>query len=157
MGLMTVSTDDDGPLDYYSTDDDLETRQHIQDPLCHVSREEALRLCKSFAEETNIMYPFLDMDKIIRHIEGLRTSDDANGSWMISGDDKDVIALVLAISLMRESAGESELGRSLFHSIKNRLERRTWAPISVTGIYVFVLAVSSFVFYTPEDIVSEPL
>ncbi|KAJ5465319.1 uncharacterized protein N7458_001005 [Penicillium daleae] len=150
MGLMTVSTDDDSPLDYYSTDDDLETRQHIQDPLCHVSREEALRLCKAFAEETNIMYPFLDMDKIIRHIEGLRTSDDANGSWMISGDDKDVIALVLAISLMRESAGESELGRSLFHSIKNRLERRTWAPISVTGINVFVLA-ARYYFYADED------
>jgi hypothetical protein len=146
MALMTVSTDDD-----------FETRQHIQDPLGRVSREEALRLCKMFAEETNIMYPFLDMEKVICHVEGLRTSDDATGSWMISGDDKDVIALVLAISLMRGRAGESELSRSLFHSIKNRLERRTWAPISVTGINVVVLAVSSFVLYTPEDILSESL
>ncbi|CAI7621141.1 unnamed protein product [Penicillium pancosmium] len=150
MGLMPLSTDDDSPRDYYSTDDDLVTRQNIRDPLGRVPRDEALRLCKTFAEETNIMYPFLDMDQVIRHVEGLKSSDDATGSWMMSNDDKDVIALVLAISLMRESAGESELGRSLFHSIKNRLERRTWAPISVTGINVFVLA-ARYYFYADED------
>lgn len=124
MGLMPVSTDDNSPLDYYATDDDLELPKHIQDPLGDVSREEALRLCKAFAEETNIMYPFLNMDRIMGHIEGLRTTDDTNGSRIMSGDEKDILVLVLAISLMRESAGESKLGRSLFHSIRNRLERR---------------------------------
>ncbi|KAJ5597205.1 hypothetical protein N7537_007289 [Penicillium hordei] len=150
MGLMSVSTDDDNSLDYYSTDDDPEVSQHVPDPLDLVSPEEVLRLCKAFAEETNVMYPFLDMNKIMGQIEILRTAQDAKGSRTISGDDRDIIVLVLAISLIRESAGESELGRSLFHSIRNRLDKRIWAPLSITGISSLVLA-ARYYFYADED------
>jgi hypothetical protein len=150
MGLMTASTGDDNLLDYYSTDDDPEIRQHIRNPLGLISWEEALRLCKVFAEETNIMYPLLDMDKIMNHIEALRSVEDAKGSWMSAGDDKDIIVLVMAISLMRESAGESELGRSLFHSIRNNLEKKIWAPISLTSTSSIVLAVGSHSFDSPR-------
>lgn len=141
MGLMTVFTDDDNHLDYYSADDDPEIPQHIRNPLSLMSWEEAVRLCRAFAEETNILYPFLDMDKIMGHIEALRAAQDTKTSWMISGDNKDIVILVLAISVVKESAGESELGKSLFHSIRDRLEKRIWAPISVTGIKSIVLAV----------------
>ncbi|KAJ5372857.1 hypothetical protein N7517_004863 [Penicillium concentricum] len=150
MGLMATSTDDNSLLDYYSTDDGPEVPHPIRDPLGFVPREEVLRLCKAFAEETNIMYPFLDMDKVIGQIELLSTAQDAKGYRIISRDDKDIIVLVLAISLMRETAGESELGRSLFHSIRNRLENKTWAPLSVSGISSLVLA-SRYYFYADED------
>jgi hypothetical protein len=141
MGLMAMPGDNDNLLDYYSTDDDPEVPQLIPGPLDLVSPEEVLRLCKAFAEQTNIMYPFLDMKKVMSQIEILRTTQDAKGSRTISGDEKDIIVLVLAISLMRETAGESELGRSLFHSIRNRLEKRIWAPLSVSGITSLALAV----------------
>lgn len=63
------------------------------------------------------------MDRIIGRTGGLGPSGDVDGSWMITGDGKHIIVLVLTVPILRESVGESELGRSLFHSIENRLER----------------------------------
>jgi hypothetical protein len=59
----------------------------------------------------------------------------------LSATELDIVFLMLAVSLMIESGGESNVGKSLFLSTKGRLKNKFWSPMTLTDIKALVLAV----------------
>ncbi|KAH8704226.1 fungal-specific transcription factor domain-containing protein [Talaromyces proteolyticus] len=155
MGIMDSPASASNALEFYSANE-LKTTQKEQDPLRLLSRGEALHLCELFAEEANIMYPFLDMDKLKSQIEIIFSNTHSKVTIPtqkyegLSVDELDVVILMLAVSLVIESGGESEVGRSLFLFTKDRLKNKIWSPITLTGIKSLVLA-GRYYFYSYED------
>ncbi|KAK5995172.1 putative transcriptional regulatory protein [Cladobotryum mycophilum] len=156
MGIIAQNGVEDRLRDLVLVGDDPDAKEFSHDLLTLLSKKEALRLCNMFAEDTNIMYPFLDMGKITDQVNTIFTPQSARIANNPQGDQKfltsnfQIIVLVLAISLMIESNGKSSLARSLFHRVKSQLEREMWSPVSLSGIKALVLA-ARYYFYADED------
>ncbi|KAI7968525.1 hypothetical protein EIK77_006544 [Talaromyces pinophilus] len=131
--------------------DDRNIKNQEQDLLSLLSMEDALHLCELFAEEANIMYPFLDMDNMKSQVRMIFTPTESELKHHgLSATERDIIILMLAVALMIKGGGESNIGKSLFVSTKVRLENKIWSPMTLTDIKVLVLAVrmSGFDGYT---------
>ncbi|KAI9801953.1 MAG: hypothetical protein M1825_003008 [Sarcosagium campestre] len=108
-----------------------------KDALWAMSKTDALRLLGVFEDEMGIMYPFLDMAKLARHVNllftfmeaALRTGFaqfDLPGADEVRDDDTNILKAVLAAALMVEGSGQSDLGTRLFENVKNAAEQKIW-------------------------------
>src|SRR6201999_3139185 len=100
-----------------------------------------------------IMYPFLDIEKTIRHTSilypfiGAATRSglarvDHPGADGLGDDDTNVLKMVLATALMAEGSGRSSLGARLFETVKRHIERRLWCPqVDMKGLVLLALTV----------------
>jgi hypothetical protein len=124
-----------------------------KDPIWSISKQEALRLVHVWHEEQGIMYPFLDMDKVLRYAEMLFTFVEAAarsglmqgampGADAIYDDQTSVLKLVLAITLIMEGGGKDPLGEKLFENVQRVIERIMSEPVSLHSISLLALAVS---------------
>lgn len=124
-----------------------------KDPIWSISKHEALRLVHVWHEEQGIMYPFLDMDKVLRYAEMLFTFVEAAarsglmqgampGADAIYDDQTSVLKLVLAITLVMEGGGKDPLGEKLFENVQRVIERIMSDPVSLHSISLLALAVS---------------
>jgi hypothetical protein len=100
-----------------------------------------------------VMYPFLDIERTIRHASalysfiaaatrtGLARVDQA-GADGLADDDTNILKMVLATALMTEGSGQSSLGSRLFESVKRPIESRLWSPqVDKRGLILLVLTV----------------
>lgn len=128
--------------------------QFPKDPLWHLSKGEAMRLCKVYAEEMGTMYPLFDMEKAINHAQLLFTFTesaarsglmrrDRPGLEEIKGHDANIIKMILANALMIEEYGQSQLGKQLYESCCEQIEGRVNGPVEIKGLILLVMAVSS--------------
>ncbi|KAJ4352871.1 hypothetical protein N0V95_003846 [Ascochyta clinopodiicola] len=121
-----------------------------KDPIWSVSKQEALRLLHVWHEEQGIMYPILDMDKVLRYAEMLFSFVEAAarsglmqrglpGADAIMDDQTSVLKLVLAITLVMEGGGKDALGEKLFENVQKVIERILSEPVSLQSISLLTL------------------
>ncbi len=123
-----------------------------QDPLWSVDLDEALRLCGLYEVEMGMLTPMLDIEQVMRNAKLLFGSTESAGrgghtngyqpsSKGLSSDDIYILRLVLAVALIIEGGGQSELGTSLFDSARKVVESRLWEPVEIKGLIQLALVV----------------
>ncbi|RAL59185.1 hypothetical protein DID88_006640 [Monilinia fructigena] len=102
------------------------------DPLRSISREEMIRLCRVYEEEMGLMYPVLDIEELILHgtallefidsavRNGLATSKNNQG---INDINSCMLKTVMAISMIVEGSGQSDMAFRLFESVRESADR----------------------------------
>ncbi|KAL9119438.1 MAG: hypothetical protein Q9187_004008 [Circinaria calcarea] len=132
-----------------------------KDPLWTLGRDEVLRLCRVYEDEVGIMYPILDIERIISKAKMLfdfmesatRTgllSAEMSGSDSLNDDDSIILKMVLAVALTVEGSGQSELGQKLFGTVQVVSGRRLWQPVTVKGLILLVI-VAEYYFHLDEE------
>ncbi|KAF1946134.1 hypothetical protein EJ02DRAFT_337101 [Clathrospora elynae] len=131
-----------------------------KDPIWSVSKQEALRLVRVWHEEQGIMYPILEVDKVLRYTEMLFTFVEAAarsglmqgalpGSDAIMDEQTSVLKLILAITLVLEGRGKDPLGENLFENVHRVVEKALSEPVSLHGINL--LALTAMYHFTRDD------
>jgi len=126
-----------------------------KDPIWSITREEATRLVQSWKEHVYTMYPIVDINNLMQHIDQLYTfmegaqrtglvMTDLPGADAISDVETNKLKLILASAITMESNGPSELGEKLFRSVADRVESLLLQPPGLRNIEQMMLAVSVF-------------
>lgn len=124
-----------------------------KDPLWNISRDDAIRLCRVYEEEVGLMYPFLDIEKIISQVNLLFTFLEAAtrtgltkrslpGPDSLTDDETNILKMILAVSLLVEGGGRSDLGKRLFETVRPTVEMRLWQPADMSFLKLVSLVVS---------------
>ncbi|KAF2996659.1 hypothetical protein E8E13_003755 [Curvularia kusanoi] len=131
-----------------------------KDPIWSISKKEALRMIHVWYEEQGAMYPFLDIDKVLRYAEMLFTFVEAAarsglmqgampGADGIYDDQTNILKLILAITLLMESGGKDALSEKLFENVQKVAERSLMEPVSLHSISL--LALTGMYYFTRDD------
>jgi hypothetical protein len=127
--------------------------EQCHDPIWTFSKEEMIRLCRVYEEEMGIMYPVVNIERLIIHGSNLyqyinsalriglaRTSTPGKG---ITDEDSCILKLVLACATLVESSGQSEVAYRLFESVREQADRTLHSEvIEVKSLPFLVLVVS---------------
>lgn len=124
------------------------------DPLWVISQEEALRLCRVYEEEMGIMYPVIELDRAVTHVNALYAhlrrgtsskscSRNALRADTIDSEDINILKLVFACALTAEENGHSDLGMQIFNSVRDVANDIMWKPPSIKGTIFMTLIVRS--------------
>lgn len=125
-----------------------------KDPIWSISQEEALRLCRVFEDEMGLMYPFLDINKVVAYTQKLyRFMEAAHRSGLmqqglpgadaIDDDDTNILKMVIACALTVEGSGRSDLGRRMFEYVHPAIENLLLGNVGTKGIRLLILTVSN--------------
>lgn len=131
-----------------------------KDPIWAISRHEALRLVHVWHEEQGVMYPILDMDRLLRYTDMLFSFVEAAarsglmqaalpGPDAIMDDQTSVLKLILAITLVLEGRGKDPLGERLFDNVHSVVDQTLSGPVSLHGINL--LALTAMYHFTRDD------
>ncbi|KAG9186582.1 hypothetical protein G6011_09690 [Alternaria panax] len=131
-----------------------------KDPIWSISKHEAMRLVHVWHEEMGIMYPILEVDKLLRYSEMLFTFVEAAtrsglmqgslpGSDAMVDEQISVLKLVLAITLVLEGGGKDPLGERLFENVHKIFDKALTDPVSLHGISLLVL--TAMYHFTRDD------
>ena len=123
-----------------------------KDPLWRIRKDEAMRLCRVYEEEMCIMYPIMDMEKIYTQANMLFNFTEAaartgfmkgaiSGPDRLANNDVNILKMVLAIAMIAEGGGQSDLGRMLYESCREAFEGRLSSPVEIKGLILLVLVV----------------
>ena len=123
-----------------------------KDPIWMVSREEAMRLCRVWEDEMGLMYPVLDMNKVIAYAEKLyRFMEAAHRSGLmqqgfpgadaIDDEDTNILKMVLATAMTVEASGRSDLGRRMFEYVHPAIDNLLLGIVGTKGIRLLILTV----------------
>ncbi len=123
-----------------------------KDPIWTISQDEALRLCRVWEDEMGMMYPILDINKVIEYAQKLsRFMEAAHRSGLMllgtpgmdSMDDEDtnILKMVLATAMTVEGSGRSEQGQRLFEYVHPAIDRLLLGNVGIKGIRLLVLTV----------------
>lgn len=123
-----------------------------KDPLWRIGKDEAIRLCRLYNDEMGIMYPIVNIGEVIERAKFLfNFTEAATKSGLVRTDrsgpdrltriDNNILKMILATALTVEASGDSELGRSLFDSVKDASENRLWEPAELKGLTLLVIIV----------------
>ena len=124
-----------------------------KDPIWALSKDEALRLCHVYDDEMGHLYPILDIQQVLRHATLLFTFVDSvsrnlfvssmPGADAIQDEHTDILKIVLAIAMVTEGTGRSELGKKLVNSVSTTGDNRLLGNISLKDIQILTLVVGS--------------
>jgi hypothetical protein len=123
-----------------------------KDPIWSLTKQEAIRLINVFEEEMGMMYPFMDINKMLRYAEMLFSFVEAAsrsglmqgglpGADAIMDDQTTQLKILLAIVLVMEGTGKDSLGERLFQNVNNVVERTLSTPVDLQGINMLILTV----------------
>ncbi|KAK2748722.1 hypothetical protein FQN57_000303 [Myotisia sp. PD_48] len=132
-----------------------------KDPLWVINREEAIRLCRVYEDEIGVMYPVLDVEKLVAQTNllfaFLEAADRTGfakrfkpGADCLSDDDTSILKTVLAITLVVEGNGQSALGSKFFASVKHKVEANLWESVDIKTIKLLALA-ATYHFHTDDE------
>ncbi|KAL4809165.1 fungal-specific transcription factor domain-containing protein [Aspergillus unguis] len=132
-----------------------------KDPIWAIKRDEALRLCQVYEEEIGIMYPLVDIEQVTQQVNLLYTFIEAAmrtglmnrirvGADGLEDDSANLVKLILAITLVVEGGGQSELGRRLFLTVKPVIESKIWDTLDIKTIQLLAL-MATYHFHTDDD------
>lgn len=131
----------------------LQGRTHpSKDPIYSVSRNEALRLLRVYHEEMHEMYPVISIAHITNHIGSIYSFIEAiirngimhkemPGADTINDEDTMILKLVLAIAMIVEGMGVSELGQRLFESVQPSVDALLLRDTSIRDVRILALTV----------------
>ena len=121
-----------------------------KDPIWLLEQHDVIRLVKLYDEECHIMYPVLDMEKLMQHIDNiyrfinaaLRTGFgqlDLPGEDAFDDDLTTQLKLVLACALVIEGHGQSDLGQSLYDSAKKAVDLVIVGQLNIKSAVLMIL------------------
>lgn len=124
-----------------------------KDPIWSVTKEEAVRLCRIYDDEMGLMYPILDVEKIIAYANRLYEFMEAAqrtglmqhgkpGADALDDAETNILKLVLATAMTVEASGRSELGRRMFEYVQPAIDHTLLGRVGVKGIRLLTMAVS---------------
>lgn len=139
--------------DLSGTNPPIERMHEDKDPIWSISKEEAQRLCRVYEDEMGLMYPILDIEKIITYTESLYNFMDAMrrqglfrgdrpGADKIDDDDANILKMVLACALMTEGSGISEMGQRMFENVQPATDNLMSGNVGLKGIRLLAMRVS---------------
>lgn len=125
-------------------------------PLLSLTEAEALRLVNVYEDAVGLMYPVVDLKSIREYIIDfyhhnqdsstgqLSPPQNGNEEWWFSARDTEVLKIVLALALISESHGRSDLGNALAASVENTFaSTRTQVPeVDMKELIILALVVS---------------
>lgn len=165
MGITTGEDgEDDGPMANIATpipSPPIPKQMHAdKDPIWSISKHEAIRLVHVWHEEQGVMYPILEIDKVLRYTEMLFSFVEAAsrsglmqsalpGADAIMDDQTSVLKLILAITLVLEGQGKDPLGEKLFENVHKVVEKTLSQPVSLQGINLLTL--TGMYYFTRDD------
>lgn len=126
---------------------------HVQkDPIWSFTKQEAIRLLHVWEEEMGMMYPFMDIQKVVRYAEMLFSFVEAAarsglmqgglpGADAIMDARTSHLKLMLASALILEGNGKDPLGERLFDNVHKVVEQTLSSPVDLQGINMLMLAV----------------
>jgi hypothetical protein len=128
-----------------------------KDPIWSLNKREATRLVHVWQEEMGMMYPFLNIDKILRYTDMLFSFVDAAtraglmmhnrpGADAIMDDQTSILKLILAISLVLQGRGKDPLGERLFQNVHKVVDRTLADPVDLRGINMLALTVRLYIY-----------
>jgi hypothetical protein len=105
-----------------------------------------------YEEEIGFMYPEIDLDKLVKHAGMLYTFIGAAlrtglgqphlpGADAIDDQDTIVLKLVLAITLMLEGNGKSDLGERFYGSARFAVNLKIVGSLDITAVHLMILTV----------------
>jgi hypothetical protein len=123
-----------------------------RDPIWTLSKEEMVRLCRVYEEEMGLMYPVVNIERVITHgnnlyefiSAALRTGlASTNGPGQGVYDEQSlVLKMVLACAAAVEGNGQSEIGFRLFESVREAADKILHGEaIEVKSLPLLVLVV----------------
>jgi hypothetical protein len=125
-----------------------------KDPLWRIGRVEALRLLSVYENDIGTMEPLIDTRKLTEQAmtlyafmeAAIKTQlfrGDLLGSDTLEGDYVHALKMVLAIALVVENGGESELAQDLFESVRPAVEKKMWSTdVDFPSVTLIALVVS---------------
>jgi len=130
-----------------------------KDPIWNISKHEALRLVHVWHEEMGVMYPILEIDKVLRYTDMLFSFVEAAarsglmqgalpGADAIMDEQTSILKLIIAITLVLEGRGKDALGERLFANVHNVVEKTLFEPVGLHGINLLALTVSDILNYS---------
>ena len=125
-----------------------------KDPIWSISKEEAIRLCQIYEDEMGLMYPVLDINKVMTYAAKLYQFMEAAhrtglmqqgmpGPDAIEDEDTNILKMVLAIAMTVEASGRSDMGRRLFEYVQPAIDTLLLGSVGVKGIRLLALTVRS--------------
>jgi hypothetical protein len=135
-----------------------------KDPIWSISKDEAVRLVRVWQDEMGCMYPVVEFDKMINHINMLYTFMDAArrsglmmpempGQGAISDDETNLLKIMLATATMLEGSGSSELGTTLFSGVSVVVESLLLRPPDLKCLQILILA-AMFHFHRDDEVLA---
>ncbi|KAK5134963.1 hypothetical protein LTR08_005915 [Meristemomyces frigidus] len=121
-----------------------------KDPIWSISQDEMLRLCSVYEDEMGLMYPVLDIQKVMEYATKLyRFMEAAHrtglmqqgmpGPDAIDDEDTNILKMVLASALTVEGSGRSELGRKLFQYVQPAIDNLLLGTVGLKGIRLLTM------------------
>jgi hypothetical protein len=112
-----------------------------------------MRLCRVYEDEMGLMYPVLDINKIIAYTQKLyRFMEAAHrqglmqqglpGADAIDDEDTNILKMVIACALTVEGSGKSDLGRRMFEYVHPAIDNLLLGNVGIKGIRLLILTVS---------------
>ncbi|KAK2875365.1 hypothetical protein FQN49_001659 [Arthroderma sp. PD_2] len=179
LQTMGITHIDDGTQEIYNAQDATPTQtppyqpasvytnvlnNSNKDPLFAIKREEAIRLCRVYEDEIGLMYPMFDVEKMITQANLLFafleaaertvcTGRSKSSADCLNDDDTAILKMVLAITLLLEGNGQSELGTQLYSSIKDKVETNIW-ELGDLKMIKLVSLVATYHFHTDDEVLA---
>lgn len=124
-------------------------------PLLALRDADALKLVDIYEDAVGRMYPIVDLKSIRRYIvdyyrqsrngsvDNLNTPQNGDEDWWFSARDAEILKIVLAIALISESHGRSDLGDVLAANVENTFATtRTQVPeVDMKELIILTLVV----------------
>jgi hypothetical protein len=134
-----------------------------KDPIWSLQKHDAIRLIHLWHEEMGMMYPFMDVDQVIRYAEMLFSFCEAAarsglmqggrpGADAIMDDQTSVLKLILAIALVLEGNGKDPLGEKLFENVRPLVQKTFTGPVDLQAINMVVLTVRTLASSTVQTL-----
>lgn len=125
-----------------------------KDPLWLIDYNEVVRLCGIYEEEIGLMYPVVDIDKVLQHANALYKFIGASlrtglgqpglpGADAFDDEDTTILKMILAVTLIVEGHGRSELGKRFFESAKSAVDLKLVTAIDIRSVQLTVMTVSA--------------
>ena len=137
------------PLSRRAVDGSGEDR--AEDPIWSLSHFDALRATRLYQDECGLLYPVVDIEPILTHLDRLYDESRPGGSRDTPTFDNsetdltDIAKLVVAVGLALEGDGKSDVAQSIFDSMEGTISKSILSTPSIHSLVLLVLA-STFSF-----------
>ncbi|KAI1616941.1 fungal-specific transcription factor domain-containing protein [Exophiala viscosa] len=132
-----------------------------KDPLWLIDHAEVIRLLRVYEEEIGIMYPVVDIEKVIKHADSLYKFIQASlragfgnlalpGADAIDDEETTVLKMILAVTMTVEGHGRSDFGQRFFDAAKPAVDLKLVTALDTKSVVLVVLT-ATFYFQKDEE------
>ncbi|KIW46959.1 uncharacterized protein PV06_02578 [Exophiala oligosperma] len=132
-----------------------------KDPLWLIDHAEVIRLLRVYEEEIGIMYPVVDIDRVMKHANSLYKFIQASlrtgfgqpnlpGADAIDDEETIVLKMILATTLTVEGHGRSEFGQRFFEAAKPAVDLQLVTALDIKSVILVVLT-ATYYFQRDEE------